>query len=104
MATGSKRLLGWGIPFLLVIAGAGWGYYRWGREPSRSVGVYLSPVTVGTVEDSLNQIGTMELHRQQVIQSAAEGRVDQVFVAVGDRVTPGQPLLLLQDDTWETKQ
>ncbi|MEB3232584.1 MAG: HlyD family efflux transporter periplasmic adaptor subunit, partial [Leptolyngbyaceae bacterium] len=42
--------------------------------------------------------------RQQVIQSAAEGRVDQVFVAVGDRVTPGQPLLLLQDDTWETKQ
>ncbi|NEQ97059.1 MAG: efflux RND transporter periplasmic adaptor subunit [Cyanothece sp. SIO2G6] len=56
------------------------------------------------MEDSLNQIGTVKLDRQQTIQSVVEGRVEQVFVEEGDRVTAGQALLLLQDDTWETRR
>ncbi|MGK7891541.1 MAG: efflux RND transporter periplasmic adaptor subunit [Leptolyngbyaceae cyanobacterium] len=103
MAKGKTQLLWWGIPVLLLMAGGGWGYYRWANQGASPIGVYLSPVTVGTVEDSLNQIGIVRLARQQPLQSAVEGRVEQVFVTEGDRVVPGQVLLLLQDDTWETR-
>lgn len=99
-----RRLLWWGSPLVLTIAGGSLGYYWLGNQGPSPVGVYLSSVIVGTVEDSLNQIGTVRLDRQQTIQSAVEGRVEQVFVEEGDRVAAGQALLLLQDDTWETRR
>jgi multidrug resistance efflux pump len=60
----------------LLLAGlaAGYGYWAWQYDP------YL----VGTVESRMHRLGPRE-----------GGRVHEILVAVGSRVTPGQPLARL---------
>ena len=95
----------WWSGALTLLTLGGWiGYGRWMNAASQAVGVQMSTVTLGTVEDPITQTGTVKLAQQQTLESLSEGRVEDVYVQEGDRIEAGQTLLLLQDDTWETKR
>lgn len=103
----AKRKTTWlwwaGVLSIVTICGW-WGYGRWLQGSSGAVLVQVSTVERDTIEDLITQPGVVKLAEQRSLESVTEGRVDQVFVDVGERITAGQRLLLLQDDTWETKQ
>jgi RND family efflux transporter MFP subunit len=62
------------------------------------VTVTLAPVQTGTVRDSSEFLGTLEAQTGVVLQPEVAGRVTQLFVVAGDRVTPGQPIVLISPD------
>ncbi len=96
------RWIAWsGILVLLV--GGGWLVYGWtlnrGIEP---VKIQLYAVEKDTVEDKINESGTVELGNQQTLKSPADGTVERVLVRVGERVKSGQTLVVLQDPQRQT--
>lgn len=101
-----KRFLwiGW-FGLVAALLGTGfWGYRQWSGVESSSVSVQVSTVSQGTVEDPITQTGIVQLGQQRTLESLSEGRVQEIYVQKGDRITTGQVLLLLQDDTWETER
>ncbi|MEM6521912.1 MAG: efflux RND transporter periplasmic adaptor subunit [Cyanobacteria bacterium P01_C01_bin.70] len=60
--------------------------------------VELESVQTGTVQDSSEFLGSLEAQTGVVLQPEVSGRVTQVFVSAGDRVSPGQPLVLISPD------
>ncbi|MDJ0903112.1 MAG: HlyD family efflux transporter periplasmic adaptor subunit [Xenococcus sp. MO_188.B8] len=68
------------------------------NRTSKPVEVRLVSVKEGTVEDTINVSGTIELGGQQIIKSPVDGGiVEQVLVGVGDQVESGQKLIMLRD-------
>ncbi|NET48515.1 MAG: efflux RND transporter periplasmic adaptor subunit [Merismopedia sp. SIO2A8] len=98
---GKFTWLWWPSLLVVLVAGGWWGYGRWSNPSSGVVRVQLTTATIGTVEDPITQVGTVKLGQQQVLESLGDGRVAEVFVSEGDRITTGQTLLRLQDDDWE---
>ena len=71
------------IPIVLVLVGAGWyGWHRWQLS-------HAPYEWSGTVEARTASLG-----------SRAGGRIKQVLVHEGDRVTPGQALVALEPGDW----
>ncbi|MEM0981439.1 MAG: efflux RND transporter periplasmic adaptor subunit [Cyanobacteria bacterium P01_H01_bin.58] len=60
--------------------------------------VELTSVQSGPVLDSSEFLGSLEAQTGVVLQPEVSGRVAQVFVAAGDRVEPGTPILLISPD------
>ncbi len=96
-------LIAGGIGLLLV----GGGFLVWrllgsrgdqGMQMPPGVTVTLAPVQTGTVRDSSEFLGTLEAQTGVVLQPEVAGRVTQLFVVAGDRVTPGQPIVLISPD------
>ena len=96
--------LAWLAGITLLAGGSWWAYGHWFGQSSTVVGVQLSTVAQGTVEDPITQTGTIKLAQQRALKSLDEGRVKEVYVGLGDRITTGQVLLLLEDDSWETER
>jgi HlyD family secretion protein len=72
------------------------------HRSSEPVEVRLIPVKKDTVEDKINQSGTVELGNQQTLKSPADGTVEQVSVSLGEKVKSGQTLVVLQDPQRQT--
>lgn len=86
------------ISLLGVAGGVSWlTYTRYFNRASEPVAVAVVPVTRSTVEITVTESGTVELGGQQTLKSPREVTVEQVKVREGDRVRPGQPLLILRD-------
>ena len=96
--------LGWLGGAVILVGGSWWAYGHWFSDRSSSVVVQVNTVTEGTVEDPITQTGVVKLAEQRPLKSLAEGRVKEVYVDLGDRITTGQVLLLLEDDRWETER
>lgn len=92
-----KRLL-WVSALLMTLAGGGaWAYFSLLRPASSgqlALPVFTTEPT--TLEQLVNESGTVSLGNQQEIKSPGEVTVDRVLVQVGDSVTPGQELLRLR--------
>ncbi|MEM6424900.1 MAG: efflux RND transporter periplasmic adaptor subunit [Cyanobacteria bacterium P01_D01_bin.128] len=95
----------WGILGALLLIGGGFLLWRlFGpREPQgppmgQGVPVKLQQVQTGSVADSDEYLGSLEAQTGVVLQSEVSGRVTQVFVASGDRVTAGQPIAQISPD------
>lgn len=88
---------------LAITTAVGWLVYGWTHRPSGAVEVHLISVNKGTVEDLLNESGTVELGEQQTLKSPVDGGiVEGILVQAGDSVQLNQTLIILQDPERQT--
>ncbi|WP_239112882.1 efflux RND transporter periplasmic adaptor subunit [Halomicronema sp. CCY15110] len=89
---------------ILLLAG---GFLVWRFMGARGQGgmgmppgvtVQLEPVQTGNVQDASEFLGSLEAQTGVVLQPEVSGRVTQVYVSAGDRVNPGQPIVLISPD------
>ena len=107
----SKVALAW-IAWSAVLGAVSFGglllYNRLFTSISEPLPVSLIEVSQGTVEDIINESGTVELAEQQPLKAAVEGTVAKVLVKAGDRLKAGQQLVLLegsqQENSWNEYQ
>lgn len=105
-----KTLRTIGLLLLLVLAAAGGWWYSQVRAPETGatesersrVAVEAAPVTTGTLTDRRSFTGTLEAHRAFTLAPKTAGQVEQVTVDIGDRVTKGDVVVVLDND--EAKQ
>ncbi|MGF1521847.1 MAG: efflux RND transporter periplasmic adaptor subunit [Leptolyngbyaceae cyanobacterium] len=100
----STRWLIVGSVVVLLFAG---GFIVWRFMGARGRGqmgfppaaaVTLEPVQSGRVQERSEFLGDLEAQTGVVLQPEVSGRVAQVFVAAGDRVDPGTPIVLISPD------
>ena len=95
-----QKLL-WGLFGLFVLLGGGFILWRLfgpkGPPPGAFMGqgipVTLEQVQTGTIENSDQFLGSLESQSGVALQPEVSGRVTQVFVSSGDRVTAGTPIV-----------
>ncbi|MBD1896429.1 efflux RND transporter periplasmic adaptor subunit [Coleofasciculus sp. FACHB-129] len=94
------------LGIILLIVGAGFGWRWWHSRTSdapnaaaagqpQGVPVKLSTIETATVQESSEFVGALEAQRSVVLKPEIDGRVSQIFVAEGDRVPAGKPLVQL---------
>jgi HlyD family secretion protein len=107
----TSRAMGWqklpflkerrGLALLILIGGisiSGGLLYRLRTSPSSaSLEASLIAVEQGTVEKTVNSVGTLELRGQRSLKAPSNGTIAEISVEVGDQVEAGQTLILLQD-------
>lgn len=96
-----KWLLGSAVLATASVASL-FAYGLWQNRPPEPIAVRILPVNLGTIEETINEGGTLELGDQQTIKSPEDGAVERVFVAVGDRIRTGQPLISLRKPDQQT--
>ncbi|MEM9008131.1 MAG: efflux RND transporter periplasmic adaptor subunit [Cyanobacteria bacterium P01_F01_bin.86] len=103
-SSGFSRWLVAGSLGVLFFAG---GFIVWRFMGSRGRGpvgfppaaaVTLEAVQSGQVQDRSEFLGDLEAQTGVVLQPEVSGRITQVFVAAGDRVNPGDPIVLISPD------
>ena len=84
---------------ILATASVGslFAYGLWQNRPPEPIAVRVLRVNLGTIEETINEGGTLELGDQQTIKSPDDGAVDQLWVAVGDRLRTSQRLISLRN-------
>jgi len=76
---------------------AGWlSYFLVFHSAAEPVTVKMLAVETGTVENTIDESGTVELQGQRTIKSPTEGAVDRVLVQPGNKVKSGQVLVILR--------
>jgi len=105
-----RRHSWWALGLLaLLLAGTGFLGWRWwlgrqgasqnaGMSQSQGIPVKLETLTPAPVRDYTEFIGALESRQSVTIQSEVSGRVVDVYVSNGDRVTTGTPLIQLKPD------
>jgi len=104
-ATGKFRFLLLG---LLLLLGGGLGWWGWqGRQKGassdagamfRQIPVGLATLKIEPVAESSSFVGNLESRNSVSLKPEIEGRVSQIYVEPGDRVTAGMPLIQLSPD------
>jgi HlyD family secretion protein len=95
---GSRWLIMSALLAAASFAMAGWVLYSKLLNPLSPVEVKLLPVEKATVEDIINESGTVELREQQTLKSPVEGGIiEQVLVKAGQPIAQGQKLILLRN-------
>ncbi|MEH2086004.1 efflux RND transporter periplasmic adaptor subunit [Nostoc sp.] len=98
-----KRWL-WVILAVLLIGGGGFVAWRLlGNREAPPPQAPPLPVKVQTLESSQVQstsefVGTLEAQERVSLQPQTQGRIDRIFVASGDRVSKGTPIVSLSLD------
>ncbi|MEO1352421.1 MAG: efflux RND transporter periplasmic adaptor subunit [Cyanobacteria bacterium J06635_15] len=100
-----QRLL-WALFGVFVLLGGGFILWRLfgpkgpppGPPMGQGVPVQLRQVQTGTIEDSDEYLGALEAQTGVALQPEVSGRVTQVFVSSGDRVTAGTPIVQINPD------
>lgn len=80
-----------------------WQFWPKGAQPTGPQGPPATLVKVQTVQTSLVKqtsafLGTLEAKQGVVLRPEIEGRVTQIFVSSGSRVSPGQPIVQLSPE------
>jgi RND family efflux transporter MFP subunit len=100
----SRKIWLWGILTVLL---AGGGFVVWrslgNDQPAAAQAPPPIPTKVQTIESGQVRstddfVGKLEAQERVSLQPQIEGRIDRVFVASGDRVTQGTPILSLSLD------
>lgn len=102
-----KRGLQWLVgsgAIALVGAGGFWAYTRGVNRSPDAASAKVTTVELGTVEETIDESGTVVLGDQQTLKAPFEagGVVERVNVRAGDRVEFGQVLVVLREPTRET--
>lgn len=95
------------IALLTLGTGFGWRWLQSSRaeaqtgqaaSKSRAVPVKLETTETGKVQETSEFVGTLESQSSVVLKPEITGRVSQILVKSGDRVTAGTPLIQLQPE------
>ncbi|ELS01893.1 RND family efflux transporter, MFP subunit [Xenococcus sp. PCC 7305] len=90
----AKKLLGAVFAIPLLVVGCG------GKEAqapgARAVPVKLQTLETSTLVDSTQYVGTLEARGRVNLAPRINGRILNIFVRQGDRVTQGQPIIELE--------
>ena len=87
---------------LLAVVGV-IGYLRWTTPVARAGQGQQVPVRRGTIAQTVSTSGTTVSTRQVKLNFAAGGKIKEVYVKLGDRVTVGQPIAALDPAPFELK-
>lgn len=68
-----------------------------------AVEVATAPVQRGAIQPRITAPGSLVARRQSEIGAEAQGRIEQVFVDVGDRVEAGAPLFQIDPSSYEAQ-
>lgn len=97
------------IIFAVLVAAAGWQFYVKGKSPSKNpqadpknsaVAVEVVSVKQGIIRDTSVFSGTLLPSSQFTVAPKISGRLEKISVNIGDRVTQGQLIALLDDDEY----
>ncbi len=103
-----KSPLGRIFLWIVLLTAAGGGWYWWSqsqngafqptqgqRAGTRSVSVRIAPVELTTLEESSEVVGTLAAEESVSIQSEVDGRVIDIYVRPGDRISQGMMIARL---------
>ena len=111
----SKGILNFATLLLLVGIFGGGGWYFWqSKQASQSsiastgeappaVGVKFMTLENKNIEDSSEYLGNLEAEKTVVLNSDSEGRIVEILVKEGQRVSQGQYLFRLESDTLQAE-
>ena len=97
------------VVFAVLSAAAGWQYYVHHESPSEkprarngnsAVAVEVVPVKRGIIRDTSVFSGTLLPSSQFTMAPKVSGRLEKIMVNIGDRVSRGQLIALLDDDEY----
>jgi RND family efflux transporter MFP subunit len=100
----SRKVWLWGI---LTVFLAGGGFIGWrsfsNDQPAAAqapppIPTKVQTIETGQVRSTADFVGKLEAQERVSLQPQIEGRIDRVFVASGERVTQGTPILSLSLD------
>lgn len=103
------------LGLLLLLGGLGWGGNWWFTHQKNGASsealaqktpptpVKIAPVERGSIEQSSDIVGTIEAQDSVILRPEIEGRINQILVKEGDRVTKGQVILNLDNRDWQAE-
>ncbi|WP_317106281.1 efflux RND transporter periplasmic adaptor subunit [Chroococcidiopsis sp. SAG 2025] len=90
------KWLAWSATLAGICLASGLGYFLVFNSTAQPVTVQTIAVETGTVENTIDESGTVKLQGQRTIKSPTEGAVDRVLVQPGNQVKAGQVLVILR--------
>jgi macrolide-specific efflux system membrane fusion protein len=84
----NKKLL-LGI-LVLVLVGAGWGYYAYNKKKNEAITYKFLPVKRGDLEVTILATGTVQPENRLEIKAPVAGRMDNIYIREGEKVRKGQ--------------
>ena len=94
-----KRIISLAIA-ILVLAGTGYGFWRWGSSPKESPYVTV-PVQRGNVSQVVSSTGTLQAVVTVQVGSQVSGTIDKLFADFNTRVKAGQVVAQLNQDKFK---
>jgi HlyD family secretion protein len=94
-----KRILAL-IVAILVLAGTGYGFWRWGSSPKESAYVTMA-VQRGNITQVVSSTGTLQAVITVLVGSQISGTIDQLFADFNTKVKAGQVVAQLNQDKFK---
>ena len=88
------------IVAILVLAGTGYGFWRWGSSPKESPYVTM-PVQRGNVTQVVSSTGTLQAVITVLVGSQISGTIDKLFADFNTKVKAGQVVAQLNQDKFK---
>jgi HlyD family secretion protein len=88
------------IVAILVLAGTGYGFWRWGNSPRESPYVTM-PVQRGNVTQVVSSTGTLQAVVTVLVGSQVSGTIDKLFADFNSKVKAGQVVAQLNQDKFK---
>ena len=85
---------------ILVLAGTGYGFWRWGSRPKESPYVTM-PVQRGNVTQVVSSTGTLQAVITVLVGSQISGTIDKLFADFNTKVKAGQVVAQLNQDKFK---
>jgi HlyD family secretion protein len=76
------------VAAILVLAGTGYGFWRWGSRPKESAYVTM-PVQRGNVTQVVSSTGTLQAVITVLVGSQISGTIDKLFADFNTKVKAG---------------
>jgi HlyD family secretion protein len=85
---------------ILVLAGTGYGFWRWGNGPKESPYVTM-PIQRGSVTQVVSSTGTLQAVVTVLVGSQVSGTIDKLFADFNTKVKAGQVVAQLNQDKFK---
>ena len=85
---------------ILVLAGTGYGFWRWGSSPKESPYVTM-PVQRGNVTQVVSSTGTLQAVITVLVGSQISGTIDKLFADFNTKVKAGEVVAQLNQDKFK---
>jgi HlyD family secretion protein len=88
------------VAAILVLAGTGYGFWRWGSSPKESPYVTM-PVQRGNVTQVVSSTGTLQAVVTVLVGSQISGTIDKLFADFNTKVKAGEVVAQLNQDKFK---